>query len=141
MSCFSKNYKENQLNIQTCSEISFNKSEESSSRSILSTLSMSTNPQAETLVTATRRNISQQRRKDEQDDLINFDPRQYEDGYTSPIYPDYTVRPTIPISIYYEIQLDEGEVDDDRMVIADPDNIPVLPLHNVITDDQYGNMD
>ncbi|CAG8847040.1 2608_t:CDS:2, partial [Gigaspora margarita] len=61
---------------------------ESSSRSILSTLSMSTNPQAETSVTAAWR-----------------------------------------------------EVDDDRIVITDPDNIPLLPLHNVITDDWYENVD
>ncbi|KAF0430279.1 hypothetical protein F8M41_005560 [Gigaspora margarita] len=100
MSCFSKNYKENQLNIQTCSKIFFDRSEESSSRSILSTLNMSTNPQAETLVTATQHNVNQHRRKNEQDNLINFDPREYEDRYTSPTYPDYTVRPTTPIPIY-----------------------------------------
>ncbi|CAG8802517.1 19062_t:CDS:2 [Gigaspora margarita] len=34
-----------------------------------------------------------------------------------------------------------GEVDDDHIVIADPDNTPVLPLHDVITDDWYRNID
>ncbi|CAG8820896.1 35902_t:CDS:2, partial [Gigaspora margarita] len=102
---------------------------------------MSTNPQAETSTTTARCNVNQQRRKDEQDDLINFDPREYEDGYTSPTYSDYIVRPTTPIPIYYEIQLDEGKVDDDRMVIADPDNVLVLPLHDIITDNQYRNID
>ncbi|CAG8820074.1 11188_t:CDS:2, partial [Gigaspora margarita] len=135
MSCFSKNCKENQLNIQIRSEISFDGSEELSPRSILSTLSMFTNQQAKTSAAATWRNVYQQKRKDEQDDLINFDPRENEDGYTSPTYPDYTVRPTTPIPIYYEIQLDKGKVDDNHMVITDPDDTLVLPLHDVITDD------
>ncbi|KAF0412187.1 hypothetical protein F8M41_007964 [Gigaspora margarita] len=87
------------------------------------------------------RNVYQQRRNDKQDDLINFNPREYEDGYTFPTYSNYTISPTTPISIYYEIQLDKDEVDNDRIVITDPDNIPALPLHNVITDDWYRNID
>ncbi|CAG8617228.1 39765_t:CDS:2 [Gigaspora margarita] len=112
----SRNSNENQLNIQTRSEISFDGSEESSPKSILSTLN-------------------------EQDGLINFDPKENEDGYTSSTYPDYTIRPTTSIPIYYEIQLDEDEVDNDRIVITNPDDTPVFPLHDVITNNWYENID
>ncbi|CAG8839045.1 19014_t:CDS:2, partial [Gigaspora margarita] len=43
--------------------------------------------------------------------------------------------------IYYEIQLDKEEVDNDRMVITNPDDIPVLLLHDIVTDDWYRNID
>ncbi|KAF0500657.1 hypothetical protein F8M41_020193 [Gigaspora margarita] len=34
-----------------------------------------------------------------------------------------------------------GEEDDDRMVIMDPDDAPILPLHDVVTNNHYGNID
>ncbi|RIB14350.1 hypothetical protein C2G38_2195419 [Gigaspora rosea] len=125
-----KNYcKESQLNIQTHSEISFDGSEESSLRSILSILSMSTSPRAEISAAAAQRNVNRQRRTDEHDDLINFETKEYEG------------EPTTPIPIYYKIQLNEEEENDDRIVIPDPDNVQVLPLHDVVTDNRYGNVD
>ncbi|CAG8828903.1 18811_t:CDS:2 [Gigaspora margarita] len=116
MSCSLKtHYKENQLNIQTRSEILFDGSEESLKNSI--------------------------RRTEEQVDLIHFEPQEYDDGYASPTYPEYTVRATTPMPIYYEVQLNEEEESDDRMVINNPNDILVLPLHDIATDNQYENID
>ncbi|CAG8801061.1 1612_t:CDS:2 [Gigaspora margarita] len=67
---------------------------------------MSINLQAETLA----------------NDLINFESREYEDEYSFLTYTEYTVRPTTPIPIYYEIQFDEEEEDNECMVIKNPNN-------------------
>ncbi|CAG8842275.1 4693_t:CDS:1, partial [Gigaspora margarita] len=101
--------------------------------SIVSILNMFTSSRAETSAAIARHNINQQRRTNEQDDLINFKPREYDDRYASPTYPEYTIRSTTPIPI--------REVDDDCIVITDPDDIPVLPLHDIVTDNQYKNID
>ncbi|KAF0450132.1 hypothetical protein F8M41_002262 [Gigaspora margarita] len=107
--------KESQLSLQTHSEISFDGSEGSLKSSI--------------------------RRTDEQDDLIHFEPREYDDGHTSPTYSEYTVRTTTPMPIYYEVQLNEEEENDEYIVVTDPDNVLVLPLNNVAIDNQYKNID
>ncbi|CAG8851951.1 2593_t:CDS:1, partial [Gigaspora margarita] len=95
---------------------------------------MSTSSQAKILAATNQCNINLQRRTDKLDDLIHFESRKYDDAYASPIYPNYTVRPTTPILIYYDIQLDKKKVDDDHMVITNPDDILVLSLHNIVTD-------
>ncbi|KAF0462180.1 gag-pol fusion protein [Gigaspora margarita] len=95
---------------------------------------------AETLAATNWHNINPQRRTDEQDDLIYFEPREYDDGYASSTYSEYTVRATTPMPIYYEIQLNKEEENDDHIVIADPNDVLVLPLHDVVTDNQYGNI-
>ncbi|KAF0510826.1 hypothetical protein F8M41_018408 [Gigaspora margarita] len=102
---------------------------------------MSTRPRAETSATTAQRNALQQRRLDNYDDLINFEPHEYDNGYTSSTYQEDTGRSFTPIPVRYEIRLDEGEEDDDRIVIMDPDDAPILPLHDVVTNNRYGNVD
>ncbi|CAG8708006.1 44712_t:CDS:2, partial [Gigaspora margarita] len=60
----------------------------------------------------------------------------YDDGYASPTYPEYTVRATTPMPIYYEVQLNEEEESDKHIVINNPDDVPVLPLHDLVTDNR-----
>ncbi|CAG8827990.1 9693_t:CDS:2, partial [Gigaspora margarita] len=94
---------------------------------------MSTSPRAETSATAAHCNAYQQRRLDNYDDLIDFAPQKYDNGYAFSTYQKDTGRSFTPMPIQYEICLDEEEEDDDYMVIMDPDDAPILPLH----DDEY----
>ncbi|CAG8849317.1 8799_t:CDS:1, partial [Gigaspora margarita] len=59
-------------------------------------------------------------------------PREYNKEYVFPIYSENTIRPTNPISVYYRFQLDKREEDDNRIVITNPNSVPVLPLYNVV---------
>ncbi|CAG8793093.1 26026_t:CDS:2, partial [Gigaspora margarita] len=74
---------------------------------------MSTSPKAETAATAAQYNILQQRRLNNYDNLIDFEPQEY----------------------------DNGEEDNDRMVIIDPDDVLILSLHDIVTDNHYINAD
>ncbi|CAG8748809.1 14895_t:CDS:2 [Gigaspora margarita] len=78
--------------------------------------------ETEILAAANWYNDNPQKRTDEQDDLIHFEPREYDDEYASSTYSEYTIRATTLMLIYYEIQLNEKEENDDYIVIADPDN-------------------
>ncbi|KAF0537687.1 gag-pol fusion protein [Gigaspora margarita] len=72
---------------------------------------MSTSLRAETSATMAQCNTLQQRRLDNYNDLIDFEPHEY------------------------DIE------DNDHMVIINPDDAPILPLHDVVTDNRYGNVD
>ncbi|CAG8800594.1 5272_t:CDS:2, partial [Gigaspora margarita] len=95
---------------------------------------MSTSSRAETLAATNWRNVNSQRKTDEQDDLIHFEPREYDDVYAFSTYPKYTSKTTISMPIYYEVQLNEEEENNEHIVITDPDDVPVLSLHDVAID-------
>ncbi|CAG8743082.1 11514_t:CDS:2, partial [Gigaspora margarita] len=100
---------------------------ESLKSSIVSISNISTSLQAETLAATIWYNVNLLRRTNEQDDLIHFEPREYNSG------------PTTPMTIYYKIQLDKKEVDNDHIVIKNPDDIPVLLLYDIISKTQINN--
>ncbi|CAG8785842.1 38144_t:CDS:2, partial [Gigaspora margarita] len=85
----------------------------------------------ETLAAANWSNVNPQRRTNEQDDLIHFEHREYDNRYTSLTYSEYTVRTTTPMPIYYEVQHNKKEENDEHIVITNPDDVLVLPLNNI----------
>lgn len=98
---------------------------------------MTTSPKAEMSTSAAQRNI---RRLNDYNDLINFEPREYDNGYTSPRYQGDICRPFIPIPTQYEYHISNEEEEDDCIIVVDSDDVQVLPLHDVVTDNRYRNV-
>lgn len=83
---------------------------------------MTTSPKAEMSTSAAQRNI---RRLNDYNDLINFEPREYDNGYTSPRYQGDICRPFIPIPTQYEYHISNEEEEDDCIIVVDSDDVQV----------------
>ncbi|CAG8826071.1 30980_t:CDS:2 [Gigaspora margarita] len=88
---------------------------------------MTTSSRAKTSTSIAQRNVP---RLDDYKDLINFEPREYDNEYTSLQYQEDTGRPFTLISVWYKYYISNEKEKDECIIVADPDDVQRSYLHH-----------